>query len=71
MALLPACQKAQKFGERVNSLQEIELHDCGIIYYPKNPYLLCVMTKGNNLDNLKSAIKNIYSIVYQSYSGLK
>ena len=66
---------AHKFGEHViqqnNQAQQIELHDCGIVYYPKNPYLLCAMTKGQNLDGLKSAIKNISSIVYQNYYSLK
>lgn len=66
---------SHKFGEYIvqqnNQPQQIELHDCGIIYYPKNPYLLCVMTKGNNLDNLKNTIKNISSIVYQNYSSLE
>lgn len=62
---------AHKFGEHVNSPQEIELHDCGIVYYPKNPYLLCVMTKGPSLNSLEGAIKNISSIVYQNYSALK
>ena len=66
---------SHKFGEYIvaqnNQPQQIELHDCGIIYYPKNPYLLCVMTKGNNLDNLKSTIKNISSLVYNNYSDLK
>lgn len=66
---------AHKFGQHVisqnNQAQEIELSDCGIIYYPKNPYFLCVMTRGSNLNNLESAIKNISSIVYQDYSSLK
>jgi beta-lactamase class A len=66
---------AHKFGEHIiqqdDQAQQIELHDCGIIYYPKNPYLLCVMTKGNNLDNLKNTIKSISSLVYQNYSSLK
>ncbi len=66
---------AHKFGEHViqqnNQAQQIELHDCGIIYYPKNPYLLCVMTRGGNLDNLKNAIKNISTLVYQNYENLK
>jgi beta-lactamase class A len=66
---------AHKYGEYAlaqnNIIRQIELHDCGIIYYPKNPYLLCVMTKGNNLDNLKRTIKNISSLVYSNYSGLK
>ncbi|MSU75355.1 MAG: serine hydrolase [Candidatus Magasanikbacteria bacterium] len=56
---------SDKFGERSNSsdpldpVSDKQLHDCGIIYYPGHPYLLCVMTKGNNFDKLASVIKDI------------
>lgn len=63
---------AHKFGEYVNSennqIKDIELHDCGIVYYSNSPYFLCVMTKGNNLDSLKNTIKNISSLVYENYT---
>ena len=66
---------AHKFGEHIvaqnGQAPQIELHDCGIIYYPKNPYLLCIMTKGSGLNNLEEAIKNISGIVYKSYPNLK
>ncbi len=58
---------AHKFG--IYSLKdqgrpEIGLHDCGIIYVPETPYILCVMTRGNNLANLKESIKEISGLVY-------
>lgn len=62
---------AQKFGERVVFLKNNpnpvtkELHDCGIIYYPEHPYLLCVMTEGNDLDKLAGFIKDVSSTVYK------
>jgi beta-lactamase class A len=62
---------AQKFGERTiedtagNSLGR-ELHDCGIVYYPEHPYLLCVMTKGNDFDTLSSIIGNVSTAVYKN-----
>ena len=63
---------AHKFGERwFDNGSEVQLHDCGIVYYPENPYFLCVMTKGNNESQLKSVIKNISSIVYQAYGSYK
>jgi len=66
---------SHKFGEHIvqedGQLQQIELHDCGIIYYPKNPYLLCVMTKGASLGGLEKTISDISSLVYQNYSLLK
>lgn len=66
---------AQKFGERTvlteNSATKNttpsfkELHDCGIVYYPRNPYLICVMTKGNDFSKLSSVIGDISALVYQ------
>lgn len=62
---------AQKFGERVvyskNNPNPVtkELHDCGIVYYPEHPYLLCIMTEGNDLDKLAGFIKVVSSTVYR------
>jgi hypothetical protein len=36
---------ANKFGERIDGDLAL-LHDCGIVYHPAPPYLLCVMTEG-------------------------
>ena len=61
---------AQKFGERSIAdahgvISARELHDCGIVYYPQHPYLLCVMTRGNDFDKLASMIRAISYLVYQ------
>jgi hypothetical protein len=49
---------SHKFGIREeNGLKQ--LHDCGIVYYPKTPYLLCVITKGFDYDKMAAAIANI------------
>lgn len=57
---------AHKFGERaVENANDKQLHDCGIIYYPGNPYLLCVMTKGDDINKLSEVIKTISSMVYK------
>ena len=55
---------AHKFGERKfnDSLQQV--HDCGIVYYPKHPYLLCVMTRGEDSKVLSSAIAQVSRFVY-------
>jgi beta-lactamase class A len=61
---------ASKFGERNNStdpkdlFSDKQLHDCGIVYYPEQPYLLCIMTKGNDFDKLALVIKEISRTVY-------
>lgn len=65
---------SHKFGERgfINGdLKDIrQLHDCGIIYYPERPYLLCVMTRGSDLDSLSKTIKRISRTVYQDIDAL-
>ncbi len=59
-----------KFGER-SLPQNIsiikELHDCGIIYAPKHPYLLCVMTQGPTFAELQNTIKDISAAVYHNF----
>lgn len=63
---------AHKFGERSfnnNSLRQF--HECGIIYPPGKPYLLCVMTRGSQFDNLISVIADISEIVYKNHTAPK
>lgn len=57
---------AHKFGER-NDGNEQQLHDCGIVYYPNNPYILCVMTRGRSIDELKMTIKEVSQKVYKEF----
>jgi beta-lactamase class A len=55
---------AHKYGEREEGDIK-QLHDCGIIYFPKSPYLLCIMTKGTDMNNLAETIKAVSHIVYE------
>jgi beta-lactamase class A len=56
---------AHKFGERVIEGSNIkQLHDCGIIYYPDEPYLLCIMTRGNDYDQLANIIQDLSKKVW-------
>jgi beta-lactamase class A len=55
---------AHKFGEHSNN-NGVQLHDCGIIYYPQKPYLLCIMTQGTNFEKLEKAIEDISQLVYK------
>jgi beta-lactamase class A len=57
-------QVADKFGERVADDETKQLHDCGIIYYPGNPYMLCVMTYGDDWTKLEEAIRDVSRLVY-------
>ena len=54
---------AHKFGEQKNG-EEQQLHDCGIVYYPPNPYVLCVMTRGTNIPDLERIIQTVSKEVY-------
>ena len=56
---------AHKFGE-TNTDGVQELHDCGIVYYPPDPYILCIMTKGHDIPTLEQVIQQISQEVYQA-----
>lgn len=70
-ASLPKDMKiANKYG--LHSSQgdpdRLLLHDCGIIYAPYYPYLLCVMTEGDKDQSaeLTSLISEISKIIYEN-----
>lgn len=62
---------AHKFGEGGYLNGERQLHDCGIIYHPRKPYLLCVMTRGDNIRNLQSVIQDISKFVFEQVNNKK
>lgn len=55
---------AHKFGVR-ESKDTHQLHDCGVVYYPNNPYLICIMTKGKDIRDLSSVIKQLSILTYK------
>lgn len=55
---------SHKFGERELPGGARQLHDCGIVYYPNSPYLLCIMTKGNDFTLQESVIAKISSVIF-------
>ena len=59
---------AHKYGIRKYEGDEAtQLHDCGIIY-TKNPYLLCVMTIGKDIQAQEEIIGKISQESYQIFS---
>ena len=63
---------AHKFGEReVAESDDFQFHDCGIIYYPNNPYLLCIMTRGHDKEHLIKLIAQISHKVYMEVDSRK
>jgi beta-lactamase class A len=60
----PKIKVAHKFGLRkINGIKQ--LHDCGIVYYPDHPYLLCVMTSGPIPEYLDTTIAEISGFIYE------
>jgi len=57
----PNVQVAHKFG----IMGTTSLHDCGIVYHPKNPYFICVMTKNMELDKSSKLIYEISKEVFE------
>lgn len=57
---------AHKFGEREGTIADggVQLHDCGIIYAPGKPYLLCIMAQGKNSDGILDLMRHISAKTY-------
>lgn len=67
----PSVKAAHKFGIRyIPDSGVSQLHDCGVVYYPKHPYLLCIMTRGDRLDRLPPTIATISELVYNEIDKL-
>ncbi|HRH23157.1 MAG TPA: class A beta-lactamase-related serine hydrolase [Candidatus Magasanikbacteria bacterium] len=59
---------AHKFGEAAllnpdSTVETRVLHDCGIVYNPNNPYIICIMTSGNDIKEMLQTIQDIAKIV--------
>lgn len=61
---------SHKFGERKNG-NSLQLHDCGIIYYPGRPYLLCVMARGYDFKKIEQNIAAISRTVFEEVKKQK
>lgn len=59
---------AHKFGVLDNGNNQIQLHDCGIVYNANMPYMLCIMTRGSNYEKLSTYIKKTSEEIYSEVS---
>ncbi len=60
---------SHKFGERQrDDSPQVQLHDCGIVYVPGKPYLICIMTRGLDIGKLSTLIQDISRMVYNGVS---
>lgn len=58
---------ANRFGIRryqKRALAFYEMYDCGIIFYPNHPYLLCAVGNGGRLEDIKTFMKTVGQVVY-------
>lgn len=61
---IPAQVKvASKFGEREYKGAK-QLHECGIVYADDRPFLLCIMTRGDDLSELTQTVRELSSVIY-------
>lgn len=60
---------AHKFGERGDVAGGMQLHDCGIVYHDKTPYLLCIMTRGDRQAEMAKVIAEASQLVYDEVSA--
>jgi beta-lactamase class A len=70
--LPPEIKVAHKFGEKIIIDNGLHLfHDCGIIYFPTSPYLLCIMTRGKDFNAMEEFIAGISKNIFDNVSSQK
>lgn len=66
---------AHKFWEYSINWNVKQLHDCGIVYYPKHPYLICIMTRWTDYTQLEWILsktsKLVFTEVNHTYNEIK
>jgi beta-lactamase class A len=56
---------SHKFGEKISETDgQTYFNDCGIIYHPKKPYLLCISTLGNDIKIQMDSVTKISTLVF-------
>jgi beta-lactamase class A len=69
--LPPGTTIAHKYGEAGDSESNLtQIHDCGFVYHPKGPYMLCVLTRGKEQHKQATAIARISKLVYDEVDNL-
>lgn len=56
---------AHKFGTvNIEGQETKQFHDCGIVYRPRRPYLLCIMTRSSDVSRAAEAIRYVSRKIY-------
>jgi hypothetical protein len=50
----------------MNGREQKQLHDCGIVYFPNHPYIVCLMTRGYDWNVLEKTLKDISKIIFDA-----
>lgn len=60
---------AHKFGTYNDpTVKASILHDCGIVYVKEDPYVVCIMTKGKDVQSLLKVISDVSKMIYERES---
>ena len=54
--------RVRKFA--INGIETVEGHDCGIIYYPDDNYILCVMAMSSKEQNISDFFNELSTMIY-------
>lgn len=58
-------QVAHKFGiHDIDGDEQKQFHDCGIVYHPLRPYILCVLTKSTNVQLASRFMRDVSEKVF-------
>ena len=62
----PGVEVASKFGLHT-SPGDTQFHECGIVYHPRSPYTICIMTRSRTAtpDQLAEVVANISRLVWE------
>ena len=58
---------SRRFGGNTtikNGLWDYDIYDCGIVYYPGHPYILCASANGEKITGVETFFKNLSEKVY-------
>ena len=61
---------AHKFGEREFDRNEMDFSESGIIYYNSQPYLLTIMTRGRNVIQQTSLVRELSNEIFNQYKNI-
>jgi beta-lactamase class A len=59
---------ATKFGEDITD-RDIQLHEFGIVYHPQGPYILGVMTRGQDFTRQAEIISRVSAMIYNEIAS--